>query len=80
MSDDGADDRILKLGFVKVDDDIHVFFLDQLCYRVASFFGQSPVCPARPCPVQVPDVHVSQLLTAGIVDVDLRVRPLVERI
>ncbi len=80
MSHNGADDWILQLGFMEVDDDIHLFFANELGHGITCFFGQCAVGSARPCSVQIPDIHIGQLLSTRVVDVDFGIRPLVERV
>jgi len=80
MGDNGADDGILELGLVQVDDDVDPLAADELRERVTGLLGQRAVRAAGPAAVEVADVHVGEVLFGGIVDEDFRVRPLVQRI
>ena len=80
MSDDCADNRVLQLRLMKIDEKVYAFLPDQLHECVARALGQSSVSPSRPAPVQVPDIHEGEILPAGIVYVHFWVRPLVERV
>ena len=80
MGHDSADHRVLEFSLVQVDDNVQLFLADELGHGIAGLFGQGAVGPPRPGAVEVPDIHIGQFLPAGIVDVNLRIRPLVQRI
>ncbi len=80
MGHDDGDHRVLELGLVEVDGDVDLFLPDHQDHRMTGLFRQRPVGAARPGAVEVADVYVCQFLSAGIVDVDLGIWPLVERI
>jgi hypothetical protein len=56
------------------------FFFNELDQGITGLFGERPVGPPRPGPVEVPDVHIGQVLARRIMDINFGVRPLVERI
>ena len=80
MGDYGAYHRILKLCLMEVDDDVHFFFSNELGHGETSFFGEGSIRAARPCSIQISDINIGQFLAAGIVNIDLWIWPLVERI
>jgi len=79
VEDDGVYDRILGRGFVEVDPEIDLLLPDEFHYGEGDFLREEAFGPPRIAAVQVPDFVARQLLAGGV-DVDRRVRPLVNGI
>jgi len=77
---DGVDDRILGGGFVEVDGDVDILALEQLLDRMRHALGIRPIGPAREATVQIAGFDARELLPGGIVEIDQRIGPLVNRV
>ncbi len=64
---------------VNVYGDVYVFLFHDLHGTVSDLFHQRAVNASRPCPVRVPHIDEREKLFVRIMDVHIRVRPLVER-
>jgi hypothetical protein len=80
MGHDGADYGILQLCLVEVDSDIDFFVPYQLHKSETGSLGKRAVRPPGPGPVQVADIYISEVLATRVVDIHLRVRPLIQGI
>src|SRR3989339_467645 len=80
VSDDRADNRILKFCLMQIDDDIHLFFSNHLHESVCGLFRQGAIRTAGPAPVKISYVDIGEFLKAGIMNIHLGIGPLIERV
>ena len=68
-----------RLCSVDIKSNIDLFFPHYLHRSIGDSLHQRPIRTARPSPVCVPDIQVGEELSFGIMNVDIRIRPLIQR-
>jgi len=80
MGNDAIHDRVHWPGFMKINAQIGIFLSNKLGQGECDALGQVAVCPTWKRSVQIAHLEIRKKLPAGVMDIDLRVGPLVNRI